>query len=121
MLLKAFLAFIFGGFLCVIAQIFIDKTRLTPAKILVSFVIFGVILGALGLYEPLFKIFGCGISVPLVGFGSTVASGVKEAVIEKGFLGVIGGSFSAMGIGTCAALICGLIAASFTKGKSKKM
>ena len=121
MLLKAILAFIFGGFLCVIAQIFIDKTRLTPAKILVFFVIFGVALGAVGLYEPLFEIFGCGISVPLVGFGSAIASGVRDAVIEKGFFGVIGGAFSAMSAGAAAALICGLIAASFTKGKSKKM
>ncbi|MBR5438013.1 MAG: SpoVA/SpoVAEb family sporulation membrane protein [Clostridia bacterium] len=118
MLLKALLAFIFGGFLCVIAQIFIDKTRLTPAKILVFFVIFGVFLGAVGAYDPLFKIFGCGISVPLVGFGSAVASGVRDAVIEKGFLGVIGGAFSAMGAGAAASLICGLIAATFTKGKS---
>lgn len=121
MFLKALLAFIFGGALCAIAQIFIDKTRLTPAKILVSFVIFGVFLGAVGAYDPLFEIFGCGISVPLVGFGSAVASGVREAVINKGLFGVIGGSFSAMGAGTCLALICGLTAALFTKGKSKKM
>lgn len=121
MLLKSLLAFLLGGFICVIAQILIDKTKLTPAKILVSYVVFGVIIGALGLYEPLFKIFGCGISIPLVGFGGSVASGVKKAVIENGFLGVIGGAFSAMGAGCALALISGLTAAVFVKGKSKKM
>ena len=121
MLIKALLAFLMGGAICVIAQILIDKTKLTPAKILVSYVVFGVILGALGLYEPLFKIFGCGISVPLVGFGSAVAGGVKEAVIEKGLFGVLGGAFSAMGVGSAVALISGLTASVFVKGKSKKM
>ena len=121
MILKAALAFILGGFICSIAQILIDKTKITPAKILVSFVVFGVILGALGLYEPLFKIFGCGISVPLIGFGSAVAKGVREAVLSDGIFGVIGGAFSAMGAGTATALICGFLASLLVKGKSKKM
>ena len=121
MLLKSLLAFIMGGLICVIAQILIDKTKLTPAKILVSYVIFGVILGAIGVYKPLFEIFGCGISVPLIGFGGAVAGGVKEAVIKDGFLGAVGGAFAAMGAGCIVALISGLTAAVFVKGKSKKM
>ncbi len=121
MLIKALLAFIMGGFICVIAQILIDKTKLTPAKILVSYVIFGIFLGASGAYEPLFKIFGCGISVPLIGFGSAVAKGVREAVISDGIFGVLGGAFSAMGAGTVLALISGLISSFFVRGKSKKM
>ena len=121
MLLKSLLAFLMGGIICVIAQILIDKTKITPAKILVSYVVFGIILGALELYKPLFEIFGCGISVPLVGFGGSVAGGVKEAVIEKGFLGALGGAFSAMGAGCIVALSSGLIASFFVKGKSKKM
>ena len=121
MILKLILAFLMGGFICLIAQILIDKTKLTPAKILVSFVFSGIILGAVGLYSPLMNIFGCGISVPLIGFGGAVANGVKEAVIEKGFLGAVGGAFSSMGAGCAAALISGLICAFFVKGKSKKM
>ena len=99
MILKFILAAIMGGSICALAQILIDKTKLTPAKILDFFVVFGVFLGAIGVYEPLFKIFGCGMSVPLIGFGSAVARGVREAVISKRFLGVIGGAFSAMGAG----------------------
>ena len=121
MLLNSVLAFIMGGFICLVAQILIDKTKLTPAKILVSYVVIGVFLGAIGVYEPLFKIFGCGISVPLIGFGSAVASGVREAVIKDGIFGVLGGAFSAMGAGTVLALISALIAAFFVRGKSKKM
>ena len=121
MLLKSVLAFLMGGLICVIAQILIDKTKITPAKILVSYVVFGIFLGAFGLYKPLFEIFGCGISVPLIGFGGAVANGVKEAVNESGFLGALGGAFSAMGAGCIAALISGLTASFFVKGKSKKM
>ena len=121
MILKATLAFLLGGFICVVAQIFIDKTKLTPAKILVSYVVFGIFLGAVGLYEPLFKIFGCGISVPLIGFGGSVAIGVRDAVMENGIFGVIGGAFSAMGAGCALALISGFIASLAVKGKSKKM
>ena len=121
MLTKAILAFLMGGAICSAAQILIDKTKITPAKILVSFVIFGVFLGAVGVYEPLFEIFGAGISVPLIGFGSAVARGVREAVIERGIFGVIGGAFSAMGAGCALALICGYISSIFVKGKSKKM
>ena len=83
MFLKPFLAFLLGGAICVVAQILIDKTKLTPARILVSYVVFGVFLGAIGLYKPIFEIFGCGISIPLVGFGGNIANGVKEAVVER--------------------------------------
>ena len=121
MILKIFLAFLMGGFICSVAQILIDRTKITPAKILVFFVIFGIFLAAVGAYEPLFKIFGCGISVPLIGFGGAVARGVKEAVINDGFLGVVGGAFSAMGAGCAVALICGFLSSLFVKGKSKKM
>ena len=121
MILKAFLAALMGGAICVIAQILIDKTKLTPAKILVFFVVFGVFLGALGLYKPLFSIFGCGISIPLIGFGSAVAEGTREAVMESGIFGVIGGAFSAMGAGCALALICGFLSSLFFRGKSKKM
>ena len=120
-ILKASLAFLLGGFICSVAQILIDKTKLTPAKILVSLVVFGVFLGAFGLYEPLFKIFGCGISVPIVGFGGAVATGVREAVDSDGFLGVLGGSFSAMGAGVGLSLLTGFLTSVLVRGKSKKM
>ncbi|MBO5909796.1 MAG: SpoVA/SpoVAEb family sporulation membrane protein [Clostridia bacterium] len=119
--MKLILAFAVGGAISALVQLLIDLTCLTPAKILVLLVVFGVFLGAVGLYEPLFKIFGCGMSVPLIGFGSAVARGVREAVMSDGFLGVIGGAFSAMGAGCAAALICGFIASLLVKGKSKKM
>ncbi len=121
MILKPFLAFLIGGFICVIAQILIDKTSFTPAKILVCFVISGVILGAVGLYEPLFKIFGCGVSVPLIGFGGNIAKGVKEAVLKDGFFGALKGAFSAASAGCAVSLLTGFIACLFSRGKSKRL
>ena len=121
MLLKSLLAFLCGAVICAISQILIDKTRLTPAKILVCLVIFGSVLGALGLYEPLFKIFGCGISVPLVGFGSTVINGVRDAVDTEGFIGIFKGAFSAMGAGTVLCLFMGFLSAIFVRASSKKL
>ena len=121
MILKSILAFLLGAIICATAQILIDKTNLTPAKILVSFVLFGIILGGVGLYEPLFKIGGCGASLPLLGFGANVAKGVKEAVDKMGFLGVLKGSFTAMSAGATVALLCGLIASLLFKGKPKKL
>ena len=115
------LTFISGGIICVIAQLLIDLTRLTPARILVLYVSVGVLLFAVGVFEPMEKIFGSGVTVPLIGFGSAVARGVREAVMNDGFLGVIGGAFSAMGKGCAAALICGFTASLLVKGKSKKM
>ena len=120
MLIKTLIAFIVGGLLCVIAQILIDKTSLTPGKILVSFVIFGVFLGAVGLYEPIFDFAGCGISVPLVGYGGNVARGVKEAIDSKGIAGILSGAFSASAIGCQTALLSGFLLSLFFKGKSKR-
>lgn len=121
MFLKAILAFIVGGVFCAVAQVLIDKTALTPAKILVFYVVFGVFLGGIGLYKPLFEISGCGASLPLVGFGGNVAKGVKEAIDTKGFLGVLGGAFSAAAIGCTVSLVLGFLASLFFKGKPKKL
>lgn len=121
MIIKSLLAFLIGGIFCIIAQVLIDKTSLTPAKILVSFVVFGVFLGGVGLFEPLFELAGCGASVPLLGFGGNVAKGVREAVDTKGFLGVIGGAFSAAAIGCTVSLIMGFIMSLFFRGKSKRL
>ena len=121
MLLKIIIAFLVGGFLSAIAQIFMDKTALTPAKILVGFVVFGVFLGAVGLYEPMLELFGCGVSVPLLGFGGNVAKGVKDAVMENGFLGAVGGALKSAGIGLGFSLLIGFLFSLFFKGKSKRM
>ena len=121
MLIKSLFAFLVGGAICAAAQIFIDKTKLTPAKILVSLVIFGVILGGIGLYQPIFDFCGCGISLPLVGFGANVAKGVRDAVSEMGFLGIFKGPFTAMSAGATVALLCGFIASLIFRGKSKKL
>ncbi|MBQ8688932.1 MAG: SpoVA/SpoVAEb family sporulation membrane protein [Clostridia bacterium] len=121
MLLKLIFAFIVGGALCAIAQILIDKTALTPAKILVLYVTVGVGVGAVGLYEPLVKLAGAGITLPLVGFGGAVARGVKEAVDAEGLWGVIKGPVTSMSAGVNAALLCGFVASLFFKGKSKRL
>lgn len=121
MLLKIMFAFLVGGFLCLLVQILIDKTSLTPAKILVSFVVFGVLLGAFNLYEPLLKFCGCGISVPLIGFGASVAGGVREAVDSTGLIGAVGGAFKSAGIGLGASLFFGFLFSLFFKGKSKRL
>ncbi len=118
-LLDYVIAFAVGGLFCVIAQILIDKTALTPARILVGYVVAGVILGAVGVYEPLAEFAGAGATTPLTGFGYAIARGVKSAVAERGFLGVLGG-----GLGACSAVISAVLAASlvaslFTKSKQK--
>ncbi|MBE6899592.1 MAG: stage V sporulation protein AE [Ruminococcaceae bacterium] len=112
-------AFIIGGILCMVGQIFIDKTKLTPARILVGFVVGGVILSALGFYEPLAEFAGAGATVPLSGFGHTLAKGVRAAVAEKGFLGAFTGGISAAAGGISAAIIFGFIIALFFKPKDK--
>lgn len=112
-------AFIIGGILCMVGQIFIDKTKLTPARILVGFVVGGVILSALGFYEPLAEFAGAGATVPLSGFGHTLAKGVRAAVAEKGFLGAFTGGLSATAGGISAAIIFGFIIALFFKPKDK--
>ena len=112
-------AFIIGGILCTIGQVFIDKTKLTPARILVGFVVCGVILSALGFYEPLVDFAGAGATVPLSGFGHSLAKGVRSAVAEKGFLGIFTGGVSATAGGITAALVFGFIIALFFKPKDK--
>ena len=112
-------AFLVGGILCMIAQILIDKTKLTPARILVLYVVAGVFLGAVGVYEPLVKFAGAGASTPLTGFGYLIAKGVQEAVAEKGLLGALTGSLTAAAGGTTAALVFGYLVALIAKGKAK--
>ena len=116
-----FIAFLIGGGLCAIAQLLIDLTRLTPARILVLFVSLGVLLGALGLYDPLLKFAGGGVSVPLFGFGGAVARGTKKAVEESGLLGALTGPITAAAGGISAALVFGYLCALIFKGKPKKM
>ena len=113
------ISFAVGGGFCVIGQILIDKTKLTPARILVSFVVIGVILGGLGVYEPLTEFAGAGASVPLTGFGNLLAKGVKEAVDEKGFLGIFTGGLKSSAGGIAAAICAGLLASLIFKPKDK--
>lgn len=112
-------AFLVGGALCVIAQLLIDYTRLTPAKILVSYVVMGVILGGIGLYQPLVDFAGAGASVPLLGFGNTLAKGVREAVQEDGFLGILTGGLKATAGGITVAIFAGLVVSLIFKPKDK--
>lgn len=112
-------AFLLGGALCVIGQILIDKTKLTPARILVIYVVAGVVLGALGLYQPLVDWGGAGATIPLTGFGNTLAKGVKDAVQEDGLLGVITGGVKAAAGGITAAVVFGYLAALIFKPKDK--
>lgn len=112
-------AFIVGGLLCVIAQLLIDYTKLTPAKILVSYVVLGVILGGVGIYEPLVEFAGAGASVPLLGFGNTLAKGVREAVQKDGFLGILTGGLKATAGGITVAIFAGLVVSLIFKPKDK--
>jgi len=112
-------AFLVGGLLCLIGQILIDKTKLTPARILVGYVAAGVLLGALGLYQPLVEFAGAGATVPLTGFGNTLAKGVREAVQQDGFLGIFTGGLKATAGGITAAIFAGLLASILFKAKDK--
>lgn len=112
-------AFVIGGALCVIGQILIDKTKLTPARILVSYVVAGVFLGAIGLYPKFADFAGAGATVPLTGFGNTLAKGVREAVMKDGFLGIFTGGLTAAAAGICAAVFFGLLAGLVFKPKDK--
>ncbi len=112
--------FAVGGILCAIGQLLIDKTKLTPARILTAYVVAGVILGAVGLYQPLVDWAGAGASVPLTGFGNALAKGVKQAVEKDGLLGVFTGGFTASAAGICAAVFFGIIVALLFKPKEKK-
>ena len=113
------IAFLVGGAICVVGQILIDKTKLTPARILVGYVVIGVLLGAIGLYKPLADFAGTGASVPLSGFGNVLAKGVREAVDENGFIGIFTGGLRAASGGITAAMVAGLLAAIIFKAKDK--
>lgn len=113
-------AFIVGGLICVVAQVLIDKTKLTPARILVSYVVAGVVLTAVGLYEPIVEFAGGGATVPLTGFGNVIAKGVKKAVDENGLLGALTGGLTASASGITAALFFSLLAAFVFKSKPKR-
>ena len=112
-------AFIVGGIICSIGQILIDRTKLTPARILVIFVVLGVALLLVGLYEPLVEFAGAGATIPLTGFGYTLCKGVEKAVAENGFIGIFTGGFTAAAAGICAACIFGILAALIFKPKQK--
>ncbi len=111
--------FLVGGVLCAIAQILIDKTMLTPARILTIYVVAGVILGALGIYQPLADWAGAGATIPLTGFGNTLAKGVREAVAEKGLLGAFTGGFTSAAGGICAAIFFGYLVALIFRPRDK--
>ncbi len=115
------LVFLSGGLVCLFAQLLIDLTRLTPARILVLYVSVGVLLFAVGAYEPLFEVFGMGVSLPLTGFGANIARGVKEAVGKSGALGIIEGGLSASAVGITAALMLGFIFSLFFKSRTRRM
>lgn len=112
-------AFLIGGALCLIGQLLIDKTGLTPARILVCYVVAGVILGGVGLYGPFAEFAGAGASVPLTGFGNLLAKGVKEAVDEQGFLGIFTGGLKATAGGITTAIAAGLLASLLFRAKDK--
>jgi len=112
-------AFLCGGALCLIGQILIDKTKLTPARILVSYVVIGVILGAVGIYKPFAEFAGAGATVPLTGFGYLLAKGVKDAIQTDGFLGIFTGGLKAAAGGITAAITAGLLSSILFKPKDK--
>ncbi|MBQ9131395.1 MAG: stage V sporulation protein AE [Clostridia bacterium] len=112
-------AFLVGGALCVIAQILIDRTKLTPARILVYYVVAGVVLGAFGVYQPLVDFAGAGATTPLTGFGYLIAKGVREGVDRQGLLGALTGGLTAASGGIAAALVFGYLACLFFKSKPK--
>lgn len=112
-------AFLIGGAFCAAGQVLIDYTKLTPARILVTYVVAGVVLGALGVYQPLIDFAGAGATVPLTGFGAALAKGVREAVDKDGLLGVLTGGLTASSAGITAAMLFGLITALISKPKDK--
>lgn len=112
-------AFLVGGLLCLIGQILIDKTKLTPARILVSYVVAGVFLGGIGFYDKVVDFAGAGATVPLTGFGNCLANGVKEAIVQDGFLGIFTGGLKATAGGITVAIFSGLLAGLIFKAKDK--
>jgi stage V sporulation protein AE len=112
-------AFLVGGAICLIGQILIDKTKLTPARILTGFVVLGAVLTGLKLYEPLVKFAGAGATVPLLGFGNNLAKGVREAIDKDGFVGIFTGGLTMTAGGICAAVLFGYLCSLIFKPKSK--
>ena len=119
MLFMCIKAFVVGGLICVVGQLLLDFTKLTPAKILVSFVCLGVLLGGLGIYDRLVDFAGAGATIPLTGFGNALANGVKNAIRAQGFMGVVTGALTACAGGVTVALISGLVVALVTHSKDK--
>ena len=118
-LLNCLKAFFVGGFICIIAQILIDYTKLTPARILVTYVVAGVVLTAVGVYDPLVEFAGAGATVPLTGFGYSLAKGVKEAIMQNGLIGALSGGLTATAAGITASVFFGLLMALFFKPGDK--
>ena len=114
-----FKSFLIGGLICMVVQIFINKTKLTPGRLMVSLVCIGVVLGAVGIYEPFSKWAGCGATVPLLGFGNNLWKGMKEAIEESGFLGLFKGGFTSSAVGISGAIIFGYLASLIFKQKMK--
>ena len=108
-------AFLIGGLFCLVGQILIDRTKLTPARILVSYVVAGVFLSAVGLYKPLVDFAGCGATVPLLGFGHLLAKGVRTALEEEGAIGILTGGLTAAAAGITTSLVCGVVCSWFGK------
>lgn len=119
MFLDILKAFLVGGVLCAIGQLFIDYTKLTPARILTGFVVAGVVLSALGIYKPLVDFAGAGATVPLTGFGHLLAEGIRKSISEDGFLGIFTGGLTAASGGVAAAILFGLVAAIFFRQRDK--
>lgn len=118
-ILELLKAFFVGGVICAVGQLFIDYTKLTPARILTAYVIAGVILSAVGIYQPLVEFAGAGATVPLTGFGHLLAQGVRDAIAEKGALGILSGGMGAAAGGITAALLAGLLASLCFKKRMK--
>lgn len=117
--MKYVYVFIVGGILCAIAQLLIDKTNFSPARIMVSYVVAGVILTAIGIYEPIVKFANAGATVPIIGFGYSLAKGAQKAVEADGWLGVLGGGIKGTSVGIAAAILFGMIFAVISKPKAK--
>ena len=112
-------AFLVGGCICLVGQVLIDKTKLTPARILVSYVVLGVLLSGLGIYEKILKFAGAGASVPLTGFGNLIAQGIRKEVDQNGFLGIFTGGLTATAAGITIAVMAGVLASFLFKPKDK--
>jgi len=119
MFMQYFWAFVVGGAICAVGQVLIDYTKMTPARILVSFVVLGVVLGAFGVYQPLVEFAGGGATIPLIGFGNLIAKGTLEAVKQKGLLGALSGGLASTAAGISASIFFALIVALIFKPKEK--